>query len=138
MALRRAGPGVLLPRLLGPWVPLSALLSGFFGIGGGFLIVPGLILAADMELPEAASASLVAVTAFGVASASSYAWSGLIDWPVGHPAGRRRTESARSPAPRPTPCSGSRKGPLTRVFAWFVIAAGLFVGGRGALTEMQG
>jgi hypothetical protein len=33
---------------------------------------------------------------------------------------------------------GRRKGALARVFAWFVIAAGLYVGGRGALTVMQG
>ena len=30
-----------------------------------------------------------------------------------------------------------RKGLLTRVFAWFVIAAGLYVGGRGILTVLQ-
>ena len=113
------------------------VLSGFFGIGGGFLIVPGLILAADMELPDAASASLVAVTAFGIASASSYAWSGLIDWPVaallvgGGLAGAIAGAKANAVLAR-------RKGALARVFAWFVIAAGLYVGGRGALTVMQG
>ena len=30
-----------------------------------------------------------------------------------------------------------RKGLLTRMFAWFVIAAGLYVGGRGILTVLQ-
>ena len=75
---RRAPPAAA-ALVLGAGV---GLLSGFFGIGGGFLIVPGLILAADMDLQDAASASLVAVTAFGLASASSYAWSGLVDWPV--------------------------------------------------------
>jgi uncharacterized protein len=38
------------------------LLSGFFGIGGGFLIVPGLILATGMSMINAAS--------------------GLVDWMV--------------------------------------------------------
>lgn len=37
------------------------------GIGGGFLIVPGLMLAADMNLKEATGASLIAVMAFGLA-----------------------------------------------------------------------
>ena len=56
--------------------------SGFFGIGGGFLIVPGLILATGMPLQYAIGTSLVAVSAFGAATAASYATSGLVDWPL--------------------------------------------------------
>ena len=126
----------MLPRLLALGAAVGVL-SGFFGIGGGFLIVPGLILAADMELPEAASASLVAVTAFGVASASSYAWSGLIDWPVATLLVAGGLVGAIAAA-KANAVLGRRKGALARVFAWFVIAAGLYVGGRGALTVMQG
>jgi uncharacterized membrane protein YfcA len=55
-------------------------LAGFFGIGGGFLIVPGLILATGMALPSAIGTSLVAVTAFGLTTAGSYAVSGYVDW----------------------------------------------------------
>jgi uncharacterized membrane protein YfcA len=54
--------------------------SGFFGIGGGFLIVPGLILATGMPMINAIGTSLLAVGAFGLATALNYAWSGLIDW----------------------------------------------------------
>jgi uncharacterized membrane protein YfcA len=57
-------------------------LSGFFGIGGGFLIVPGLIGATAMPLINAIGSSLVAVAAFGLTTATSYALSGLIDWPL--------------------------------------------------------
>lgn len=134
--LTRATARRLLPRLLALGAAVGVL-SGFFGIGGGFLIVPGLILAADMELPEAASASLVAVTAFGVASASSYAWSGLIDWPVATLLVAGGLVGAIAGA-KANAVLGRRKGALARVFAWFVIAAGLYVGGRGALTVMQG
>ncbi len=56
--------------------------SGFFGIGGGFLIVPGLILATGMPTINAVGSSLLAVGAFGLATALNYASSGLIDWPV--------------------------------------------------------
>jgi uncharacterized membrane protein YfcA len=56
------------------------VLSGFFGIGGGFLIVPGLMLATAMPLSYAVGTSLVAVFAFGAATALNYAVSGLIDW----------------------------------------------------------
>lgn len=57
-------------------------LAGFFGIGGGFLIVPGLMLATGMPLAYAIGTSLVAVTSFGAATATSYAFSGLVDWPI--------------------------------------------------------
>ncbi|ODA67864.1 Sulfite exporter TauE/SafE [Methyloligella halotolerans] len=56
--------------------------SGFFGIGGGFLIVPGLILATGMPTINAVGSSLFAVGTFGLATALNYARSGLIDWPV--------------------------------------------------------
>lgn len=57
-------------------------LSGFFGIGGGFLIVPGLILATGMPMINAIGTSLLAVGAFGLATALNYAVSGLVDWLV--------------------------------------------------------
>ncbi len=58
------------------------LLSGFFGIGGGFLIVPGLLFATGMPLINAIGTSLFAVGAFGLATAANYASSGLVDWKI--------------------------------------------------------
>ncbi len=57
-------------------------LSGFFGIGGGFLAVPGLMVSARMPILYAVGSSLVAVTAFGLTTAFNYARAGLIDWPL--------------------------------------------------------
>jgi hypothetical protein len=54
--------------------------SGFFGIGGGFLIVPGLVASTGMRMLPAVGTSLVAVTAFGLTTSLNYAASGLIDW----------------------------------------------------------
>lgn len=54
--------------------------SGFFGIGGGFLIVPGLTAATGMSMINAVGSSLVAVTAFGLTTAVNYSLSGLVDW----------------------------------------------------------
>jgi uncharacterized membrane protein YfcA len=69
------------PRLVA--VGLGAgLLSGFFGIGGGFLIVPGLIVASGMPILNAVGSSLFSVGAFGLATAANYAASGLVDWRV--------------------------------------------------------
>lgn len=54
--------------------------SGFFGIGGGFLIVPALIFATGMPMINAVGTSLLAVTTFGLATAVNYSLSGLVDW----------------------------------------------------------
>ena len=79
--LTRATMRKLLPLLIGIGFAVGAL-SGFFGIGGGFLIVPGLMGATAMPLINAIGSSLVAVTAFGLTTAASYAVSGLVDWPL--------------------------------------------------------
>ncbi len=54
--------------------------SGFFGIGGGFLIVPGLMLGSGMPILNAIGSSLLSVGSFGLTTAVNYALSGLIDW----------------------------------------------------------
>lgn len=58
------------------------VVSGFFGIGGGFLIVPGLIAASGMSMIQAIGSSLVSVGAFGATTAASYALDGLVDWRI--------------------------------------------------------
>ena len=87
MFARRSGTGdagVQLSRenfpklLLGGF--MTGALSGFFGIGGGFLIVPGLMFATGMPIINAIGSSLVAVSAFGATAALNYAASGLVDW----------------------------------------------------------
>ena len=55
-------------------------LSGFFGIGGGFLIVPAIMLGSGMAMINAIGSSLVSVGSFGLTTALSYAWAGLVDW----------------------------------------------------------
>ena len=69
------------PKVLGYGLG-TGVFSGFFGIGGGFLIVPGLIASTDMVMINAVGTSLVAVTAFGLTTAANYAFSGLVDWLV--------------------------------------------------------
>ncbi len=60
----------------------AGLAAGFFGIGGGFLIAPGLMAATGMTLANASASSLVSVTLFGGATSASYAASGLINYPL--------------------------------------------------------
>ncbi len=79
--LDRTSARRLLPLLIGFGLVVGAL-SGFFGIGGGFLIVPGLVAATGMPLINAIGSSLLSVTAFGLATAASYSFSGLVDWRI--------------------------------------------------------
>lgn len=73
-------PGMVLR--LAPVGLVTGLAAGFFGIGGGFLIAPGLMAATGMTLANAGASSLVSVTLFGTATSASYAASGLIAWPL--------------------------------------------------------
>jgi uncharacterized protein len=104
----------------------TGTLSGFFGIGGGFLIVPALMLATGMPIMNAVSSSLVAVTAFGLTTAASYAWSGLISWGLaglfiagGIAGGLVGTRSAQ--------LLSARRGALNLVFAAVIIAVALYM-----------
>ena len=122
----------LLP-LLGGTGLVVGFASGFFGIGGGFLIVPGLIGATAMPILNAIGSSLVSVTAFGLTTAASYAASGLVDWwiaglfiaggLIGSLAGTRLSRQL-----------AGRGQLLSRVFAAIVIAAGIYVAARGIVA----
>ncbi len=123
--LNAMSAGRLLPFLIGTGFLVGAL-SGFFGIGGGFLIVPGLMAATAMPLINAIGSSLVSVTAFGLTTAASYAWSGFVDWQLaglfiagGAVGGLAGIKLAHRLA--------GHKHALTLTFAGVVIAVGLYV-----------
>jgi uncharacterized protein len=67
---------------LAPVGLLTGLAAGFFGIGGGFLIAPGLMASTGMTLANAGASSLVSVTLFGSATSASYALAGKVVWPL--------------------------------------------------------
>lgn len=123
--LTRDSAATLLPRL----VPIGlgvGFAAGFFGIGGGFLIVPGLMLATAMPLSFAIGTSLVVVSALGLTTATSYAMSGLVDWPVTGLmiAGGTAGTIAGIAAGR---VFAGYRGYLNRGFAVVVIAVGIYV-----------
>ncbi len=127
--LTRASARQMLPWLVGGGFG-TGLLSGFFGIGGGFLIVPALMLATGMPLPFAIGTSLVAVTAFGAATATSYAMSGLIDWRIaaifilgGLAGGIAGTALGRKLA--------ARRGALGAALATLITSVGIYIIIRG-------
>lgn len=104
----------------------AGLFSGFFGIGGGFLIVPGLIAATGMPMLNAVGSSLIAVTAFGVTTAANYAFSGLIDWPLAAAfiIGGLAGSAAGSRAARRL---ADRRGMLSSVFAGLIFLVAGYV-----------
>lgn len=79
--LTRENARQMVPRLAVSGL-LVGLLAGFFGIGGGFLIVPALIFAAGLPIHLAIGTSLIVVASLGATTATSYALSGLVDWPL--------------------------------------------------------
>lgn len=122
------------PKLAGAGA-LTGIVSGFFGIGGGFLIVPGLMAATRMPIFYAVGSSLVAVTAFGLTTALNYALSGWVDWLLalafiggGIAGGVLGAAAARR--------LSTRRGALNSVFAGliFVVAAYMLYRSAEALT----
>lgn len=110
-------------------VPVSfgvGLLSGFFGIGGGFLIVPGLVFATGMPIINAIATSLFSVGAFGTTTAITYALAGLVNWLIvveyigggiiGGIAGARLATLL-----------GSKKKALSRLFAGVILLVAIYM-----------
>jgi uncharacterized membrane protein YfcA len=123
--LTRESAAILLPRLVPAGLGVG-LAAGFFGIGGGFLIVPALIAATAMPISIAVGTSLVVVAALGLTTAASYALSGYVDWTIvailiiGGAAGAAAgIQLGRKLA--------SRKGLLERLFALVVVIVGTYV-----------
>lgn len=137
-----AGVAMLRPRSTGYWrlgaldrmraMRLTAFggatgfASGFFGIGGGFLIVPGIVLATGMPILNAIGCSLFSVAVFGLATAANYALSGYVAWTVaaefiagGAVGGWAGTKAAVRLAPN--------KRVLSRIFAAVVFTLGAYM-----------
>jgi uncharacterized membrane protein YfcA len=105
------------------------MLSGLVGVGGGFLIVPALVLLAGVSMASAVGTSLVVIalnsfTGFGKYLGMLSRQSLELDWPVllavagvgivgsfaGHRLGRRLPQAA-----------------LRRLFGWFLVVMGAFI-----------
>ncbi len=102
------------------------LLSGFFGIGGGFLIVPGLMFATSMPLLNAVGSSLFSVGMFGTTTGITYALAGLVNWLIvveylagGIPGGIIGARLALK--------LGARKKMLNRVFAGILLLVAVYM-----------
>lgn len=107
------------------------LLTGLFGVGGGFIIVPAMTLGLGMAMPTAIGTALlvIAINAAGALVARAV-WNAHMDWSVivpftlaaiaGTVAGRRLAGGL----PAPT---------LTRAFAVLLMAVAVFTGTENVL-----
>ncbi len=102
-------------------------LTGLFGVGGGFVIVPALVLGLGFAIPEAVGTSLLVIIISSLVALTERLQGGEIDWSVvgpfagaavlgvlfGSALGRRTSHEA-----------------LTRWFAALVVLTALYTGGK--------
>ncbi|MEU9122886.1 sulfite exporter TauE/SafE family protein [Streptomyces sp. NPDC048506] len=58
------------------------LLTGFFGVGGGFVVVPALTLVLGLEMPVAIGTSLLVILVNSLTALATRAGTGALDWPL--------------------------------------------------------
>ncbi|MEU7434735.1 sulfite exporter TauE/SafE family protein [Streptomyces sioyaensis] len=58
------------------------LLTGFFGVGGGFVVVPALTLVLGLEMPVAIGTSLLVILINSLTALGTRAGTGTLDWPL--------------------------------------------------------
>jgi uncharacterized membrane protein YfcA len=147
LAMALIGASMLLPRRsqgdptvhltpglvwkLAPVGVVTGLAAGFFGIGGGFLIVPGLMASTGMTLAHAAASSLVSVALFGTATSLSYAVSQQVDVPLFAALVGGGIVGAVAGAPL-APRLAAHADVARRIFALMVIATAGYVAWRSA------
>lgn len=67
------------------WLALGALIgivAGFFGVGGGFILIPCLIYLYQMEVKKAFGTSLLFIAVISLPGTLTHAWHGQVDLPL--------------------------------------------------------
>jgi uncharacterized membrane protein YfcA len=67
------------PRSI-PAAIVVGLLTGLFGVGGGFLIIPALVVMLGVEMPIAVGTSLLIITANSAAGVASHLPGATVNW----------------------------------------------------------
>jgi len=108
------------------------LLSGLFGVGGGFLIVPALVSFASMGISRAVGTSLLVMSLVGMAGVGSHLWQGqtiplqaTVLFVAGSVPGLLAGSQLARTLSRPL---------LSRIFAGMILAVAFFVIARSTLS----
>lgn len=103
------------------------LVTGLVGAGGGFLVVPALVLLGGLTMPVAIGTSLLVIAMKSAAGLAGYLASVTLDWPLALAV----TAAAIAGSFLGTRLMG-RTNPamLRRGFGWFVVAAAILVLGQ--------
>ncbi|MEV5412803.1 TSUP family transporter [Thermopolyspora sp. NPDC052614] len=110
-------------RILAEGIAVGAV-TGLIGAGGGFLVVPALVLLGGLTMPVAVGTSLVVIAMKSFAGLAGYLDSVRLDWPL---------TLAVTAAAVVGGMAGSRlaghvdPGRLRRAFGWFVVVMAAFV-----------
>ncbi|UQX11286.1 sulfite exporter TauE/SafE family protein [Candidatus Mycobacterium methanotrophicum] len=106
-------------------------LTGFFGVGGGFVVVPALVLALGYQMPVAVGTSLLVIAISSAEGLFFHLSSGAVDWAVAIPftaagiAGVLLGDAiaARAPAAR-----------LTAWFVWLMLAVAIYTAAQSVMA----
>ncbi|MHB8650370.1 MAG: TSUP family transporter [Gaiellaceae bacterium] len=99
-------------------------LTGFFGVGGGFVIVPALVLLLGLSMPVAVGTSLLVIALTSASALAAHLASGSIDWPVAAAFTAAAVAGALAGSRLGARLSGAR---LTQLFAALIVAVALFL-----------
>ncbi|MEZ7241001.1 sulfite exporter TauE/SafE family protein [Rhodococcus sp. GXMU-t2271] len=99
-------------------------LTGLFGVGGGFLIIPALVILLGLEMSVAVGTSLIVIVANSAAGLVAHLGDADIDWPI--------TAAFAGAAVVTSLVAGHlgtrmETGRLRRWFAWLVFAVAAYV-----------
>jgi uncharacterized membrane protein YfcA len=122
VGVRERTIGVRMPQVLAAGLGLG-LLTGLFGVGGGFLILPTMVLLLDVPTPAAIGTSLVVISVNAFAGFLAHLGLGSVDLAVAAAFAAGGAVGALVGQ-----CAGSRVSArtLSRTFAVLVLAVGSF------------
>jgi hypothetical protein len=106
-------------------------LTGLFGVGGGFVIVPALTLALGFNMPQAVGTSLLVITVNALVALAARGGPGAVEWSVALPftiaalAGVTAGVRAADRLPAQT---------LLRAFAGLLVGVAVFTGTQAVLA----
>lgn len=97
-------------------------LTGFFGVGGGFVIVPALVLLLGLPMPIAVGTSLLVIALTSASALAAHLASGGIDWAVAAPFTAAAVVGALAGSRLGSRVSSAR---LTQLFAGLIVIVAL-------------